>query len=43
MQDELKSIFDRDVDLVSRRGIERSRNHLRRKAILDSAEVLYVA
>ena len=43
MQDELKSILGRDVDLVSRRGIERSRNYLRRKAILDSSEVLYVA
>jgi len=43
MQDELKQIFGRDVDLVSRRGIETSRNYLRRKAILSSAEVLYVA
>ena len=41
MQDELKGLFGRDVDLVSRRGIERSRNYLRRKAILDSAEVVY--
>ncbi len=43
MQDELKSIFKRSVDLVSRRGIERSRNYLRRRAILDSAEVFYAA
>jgi predicted nucleotidyltransferase len=43
MQEELKSLLRRDVDLVSRRGIEQSRNYLRRKAILDSAEVLYVA
>ena len=43
MQDELKSIFKRNVDLVSRRGIERSRNYLRRRAILDSAEVFYAA
>jgi uncharacterized protein len=43
MQDELKEIFGRDVDLISRRGIETSRNYLRRKAILSSAEVLYVA
>ena len=41
MQDELKDLFGRDVDLVSRRGIERSRNYLRRKAILDSAEVIH--
>lgn len=43
MQEELRSLLRRDVDLVSRRGIEQSRNYLRRKAILDSAEVLYVA
>ena len=41
MQDELKDLFGRDVDLISRRGIERSRNYLRRRAILDSAEVIY--
>jgi predicted nucleotidyltransferase len=43
MQDELKTIFGRNVDLVSRRGIERSRNHIRRKEILESAEVIYAA
>jgi len=43
MQDELKTIFGRKVDLVSRRGIERSRNHIRRKEILESAEVIYAA
>jgi len=32
-----------DVDLVSRRGLEHSRNYLRREAILSSAEVLHVA
>jgi predicted nucleotidyltransferase len=41
MQDELKAIFEREVDLVSRRGIEASRNYIRRKAILDSTEVIY--
>jgi len=43
MQLELQAIFKRDVDLVSRRGVERSRNHLRRKRILDSAQVIHVA
>lgn len=43
MQDELKTVFRRNVDLVSKRGIERSRNHIRRKEILDSAEVIYAA
>lgn len=41
MQDELSAVLGRKVDLVSRRGIERSRNYIRRKAILDSAEVIY--
>jgi len=43
MQDELAAILGRPVDLVSRRGLERSRNEIRRKAILESAEVFYVA
>ena len=42
MQDELKVIFGRKVDLVSRRGVERSQNYIRRKAILSSAQVIYV-
>jgi len=42
MEQELKKIFGREVDLVSRRGIEASRNYIRRKAILRSAEVVYV-
>ena len=41
MEEELKAIFGREVDLVSRRGIERSRNLLRRKAILESAETIH--
>ena len=41
MEEELKKIFGREVDLVSRRGIERSPNFIRRKAILESAELLY--
>ena len=43
MQEELKGIFKRDVDLVSKRGLEHSRNYLRRKQILDSAQVIHVA
>lgn len=41
MEDELQKIFGRKVDLVERRGIEQSRNYLRRKAILESAIVIY--
>jgi len=43
MQDELKQIFGREVDLISKRGVENSRNYLRRKAILESAQVIHVA
>jgi predicted nucleotidyltransferase len=43
MEDELRQILGREVDLVSRRGIERSRNPFRRRAILESARVVHVA
>ncbi|MBI3302043.1 MAG: nucleotidyltransferase family protein [Deltaproteobacteria bacterium] len=43
MQEELSGILGRKVDLVSRRGIERNANWLRRKAILGTAEPYYVA
>ena len=43
MQDELEAMFARKVDVVSKRGIERSRNYLRRKAILNSAQIIYAA
>ena len=41
MREELKVIFGREVHLVSRRGLESSRNHLRRNAILNSVEIIY--
>ena len=41
MEEELEAILGREVDLVSRRGIEASRNYLRSRAILESAEVVY--
>ncbi len=43
MKYELKEIFGRDVDLLSRRGVESSRNYIRRNAILESAEAVYEA
>jgi len=43
MERELAEIVGRPVDLVSRNAVERSHNWIRRKAILDSAQVLYVA
>lgn len=41
MEAELKTIFDRDVDLITRQGIATSRNYLRRNEILSSAQVIY--
>jgi len=41
MQNELAQMFGREVDLVERTTIERSRNYIRRKAILTSAEAIY--
>jgi uncharacterized protein len=41
METALKTIFDRDVDLITRQGIATSRNYLRRHEILSSAQVIY--
>lgn len=41
MEDELRLILGRDVDLVSRRAVEQSPNWLRRKSILGAAETIY--
>jgi len=41
METELKTICHRDVDLITRQGIEASRNYLRRHEILSSAQVIY--
>jgi len=41
MEAELKTLFHRDIDLITRQGIETSRNYLRRHEILSSAQVIY--
>lgn len=43
MQNELEEIFDREVDLISKRGVEQSRNYLRKKNILENAQVIHAA
>jgi len=40
-QDELAELLGRDVDLVSRRGVEQDDNPLRRKRILREARVVH--
>ena len=42
MEEDLERLIGRKVDLVSRRGLERSQNWLRRRAILTGAEAVYV-
>lgn len=42
IQQELETILNHKVDVVSRRAIERSDNWIRRKAILESAVPYYV-
>ena len=42
MEEELATVFGRKVDLVSWRGVEQSQNYIRRKAILQSTETIYV-
>ena len=41
MELELTTMFNRKVDLITRQGIESSRNYLRRHEILSSARVIY--
>ena len=43
MQQQLAEMLGRDVDLVTRRGIERSSNWIRREHILSSAEPIYAS
>jgi predicted nucleotidyltransferase len=41
MQEELEAIYGRPVDLLTKRAIQDSPNYIRRKDILDSAQVIY--
>ncbi len=43
MEQELEALLGREIDLVSRRAIERSSNWIRRQAILGTAQPFYVA
>lgn len=43
MENELREIFGRNVDLVEKEAIQRSKNYIRRKNILTSLQVLYAA
>ncbi|MCX6053518.1 MAG: nucleotidyltransferase family protein [Chloroflexi bacterium] len=41
MKQELQEIFGREVDLITRRALEQSRNTLLRSEILGSAKIIY--
>ncbi len=41
MERELASLFEREVDLISKRAVEQSHNWMRRREILDNAQVLF--
>lgn len=43
MEEELETIFGREVDLVEREVIERSENYIRRRAILRNPQPIYVS
>ncbi len=43
LQEALRGLLGREVDLVEKAAIERSHNYLRRQAILESAETVYAA
>lgn len=43
MEDELREMFARDVDLVERPVLEKSENYIRRRNILSSTRRVYAA
>ena len=41
IEEELSALLGRKVDLISKRGVERSENWIIRRSILESAELVY--
>jgi predicted nucleotidyltransferase len=41
MEQELKGLFGRDVDLVTRASVEESENYIRRRHVLEHMEVIH--
>lgn len=42
IENEFKILLRRNIDLVSKKAIENSKNWIRRQNILDNAEIIYV-
>lgn len=43
MENELEDLFEREVDLISKRAVEQSQNWIRRQEILGTAQILFSA
>ena len=43
MEDELKEIVGRNVDLIEKKAVERSENYIRRRGILEGAEIVFTS
>ena len=43
LKKEFEKVFGREVDIVSKNAIKRSRNHLRKKGILENYKVIYAS
>jgi len=43
LQEELKLLLKREVDILTKKSIEKSRNYIRKKAILENYRVIYAA
>jgi predicted nucleotidyltransferase len=43
MEQELKSLFGKEIDLVSKRAIQQSKNWIRRREILTTAQPIYAS
>jgi len=43
IQEELEVIFGRKVDVITKKGLENSRNYIRKQTILNEAKLVYAA
>ena len=41
METELRTIFGREIDLVEKKAVANSENYIRRKGILDGAQIIF--
>lgn len=43
LKDEFEKLFERDVDIVPKNAVKKSRNYLRKNAILKNYKVIYAS